>query len=307
MSFNYTIIIPHHNLPHLLYRCLSSIPNRNDIQTIVIDDKSDEQYIQYLKEIESQFVNVSFYYLSECSGAGKARNIGLKKALGKYILFADSDDFFNYCIHDILNEYKGEDADIIYFNANSLDTDSYIQTRRNEQLSGMIREYSRNQINGLFKLRYIFGEPWCKMVKHEIIKSNNIKFEETNIHNDTAYSYLVGYYSKKAKVDNRCLYCVTDRVNSVSRQISLERLLTRTEVFSNANKFFREHHINRFEERALRPMMQFLLKGNWEYYNKCRQIIINSGISSNELIIKQLFYPLLVLKKVYQNFLYKLI
>ena len=82
MSFNYTIIIPHHNLPHLLYRCLSSIPNRNDIQTIVIDDKSDEQYIQDLKEIESQFVNVSFYYLSECSGAGKARNIGLKKALG---------------------------------------------------------------------------------------------------------------------------------------------------------------------------------------------------------------------------------
>ena len=117
MSFNYTTIIPHHNLPHLLYRCLSSIPNRNDIQTIVIDDKSDEQYIQDLKEIESQFVNVSFYYLSECSGAGKARNIGLKKALGKYILFADSDDFFNYCIHDILNEYKGEDADIIYGNS----------------------------------------------------------------------------------------------------------------------------------------------------------------------------------------------
>ena len=307
MSYNYTIIIPHHNLPHLLFRCLSSIPNRNDVQTIVIDDKSDEQYIQNLKEIENQFVNASFYYLTECSGAGKARNIGLKKALGKYILFADSDDFFNYCINDVFSEYKNEDADIIYFNANSLDTDSFIQTRRNEQLSGMIREYNRNQANGLFKLRYIFGEPWCKMVKREIIESNNIKFEETNIHNDTAYSYLVGFYCKKAKVDNRCIYCVTDRANSVSRQISLDRLLTRTNVFSKANQFFREHNINRFEEKALRPMMQFLLKGNWEYYRKCKQIIKDSGMSATDLFIKQLFYPFLLLEKIYQHFLYKIL
>lgn len=39
-QFNYTIIIPHYNIPSLLERCISSIPQRNDIQIIVIDDCS---------------------------------------------------------------------------------------------------------------------------------------------------------------------------------------------------------------------------------------------------------------------------
>lgn len=52
MTPRYSIIIPHHNIPDLLQRCLSSIPQRNDLQVIVIDDKSDELYIPRLNQIE---------------------------------------------------------------------------------------------------------------------------------------------------------------------------------------------------------------------------------------------------------------
>jgi len=38
---NYSIIIPHKNIPHLLVRCLDSIPQREDVQIIVADDNSD--------------------------------------------------------------------------------------------------------------------------------------------------------------------------------------------------------------------------------------------------------------------------
>lgn len=38
---NYSIIIPHKNIPDLLQRCLNSIPRRTDIQIIVVDDNSD--------------------------------------------------------------------------------------------------------------------------------------------------------------------------------------------------------------------------------------------------------------------------
>ena len=37
---NYSIIIPHKNIPNLLQRCLDSIPNREDVQIIVVDDNS---------------------------------------------------------------------------------------------------------------------------------------------------------------------------------------------------------------------------------------------------------------------------
>ena len=39
---NYSIIIPHKNSPELLERCLNSIPERKDIEIIVVDDCSNE-------------------------------------------------------------------------------------------------------------------------------------------------------------------------------------------------------------------------------------------------------------------------
>lgn len=42
-EINYSIIIPHKNIPHLLQRCLKSIPRRKDVQIIIVDDNSDPE------------------------------------------------------------------------------------------------------------------------------------------------------------------------------------------------------------------------------------------------------------------------
>ena len=41
--FTYSIVIPHYNAPTLLARMLSSIPERDDIQIIVVDDGSTNE------------------------------------------------------------------------------------------------------------------------------------------------------------------------------------------------------------------------------------------------------------------------
>ena len=46
---NYSIIIPHKNIPNLLQRCLDSIPNREDVQIIVVDDNSDPNIVDFDK------------------------------------------------------------------------------------------------------------------------------------------------------------------------------------------------------------------------------------------------------------------
>ena len=45
---NYSIIIPHKNIPNLLQRCLDSIPNREDVQIIVVDDNSDPNIVDLI-------------------------------------------------------------------------------------------------------------------------------------------------------------------------------------------------------------------------------------------------------------------
>ena len=61
IEVKYTIIIPHKNIPELLERCLKSIPNNKNIQTIVVDDASE--CIEKIQCVQQQFLNVEFYFI----------------------------------------------------------------------------------------------------------------------------------------------------------------------------------------------------------------------------------------------------
>lgn len=51
---NYSIIIPHKNISSLLRRCLDSIPERDDLEIIVVDDNSNEKTIKDLQSIQKR-------------------------------------------------------------------------------------------------------------------------------------------------------------------------------------------------------------------------------------------------------------
>lgn len=303
-EINYTIIIPHFNIPDLLKRCLCSIPKRNDLQIIVVDDFSSPEVHLKLKHLEKEFSYVDFIYLPENGGAGKARNEGLTFSQGKYVFFADADDYFNYCINEILDDYKNSEFDIAFFNANSVETDTYIARARSLHLNRMIKKYKRNKDKALFLLRYSFGEPWCKLVKREIIMQNSILFDETLIHNDTKFSYLVGFHCNDAIVDNRAIYCVTDRSGSVSKNVSQERLFARTYVFAQKQIFLKKYKLgNLYDANLFYPMITFLVKLRVKDAKRCFEIIKESGLSNMDILKCLLCVPFNTVHKTYLKFL----
>ena len=87
IEINYSFIIPHRNVPHLLQRCIDSIPKRDDIQIIIVDDNSDPKIVNFecFPGLNEKCVEV--YFTKEGKGAGYARNIGLTYAKGKWFLF----------------------------------------------------------------------------------------------------------------------------------------------------------------------------------------------------------------------------
>lgn len=272
-NINYTIIIPHKDIPQLLVRCIHSIPKRNDLEVIIVDDNSSQETKKMLSEQIQENDHLTIIYNNENQGGGGARNLGLKKAQGKWILFADADDFFNYCITDILNQYKNSTADIIYFKGNSVDTDTYTTTYRADHLNKWIDLHEKNPQKAELKLRYLFGEPWCKIIRKSLIDQYKIRFDETPIHNDTTFSYLIGFYTKNIKIDNRALYCVTTRKNSVSVSSNLEKELIRVNVFSRAEGFLRQNHINVTINWHYKQCTTFLVKGKYQYYKKALRLI----------------------------------
>lgn len=243
-AVNYSIIIPHKNIPNLLARCLSSIPQRQDLEIIVVDNNSDPNIVDFDLFPGKERNDVTIIFDKESKGGGHARNVGLKNAKGKNVLFADADDFFNYCINDILDKYSSEIFDVVYFRANSVDTEFYTISHRARLLNSLIDLYDSNENYALFHLKYSFGEPWCKLVKRSFIEEHYISFDETPIHNDTKFSYLVGYYAKNIKIDKHAIYCVTTREGSVSKLIDEKRRLARIQVFVERERFLINHHIN---------------------------------------------------------------
>ena len=133
MDYLLTIIIPNRNILDLLSRCLDSLPRRKDIQIIVVDDASEisqEAFAGY-PGLDDPFVEVVF--CSDAKGAGHARNVGLAKAKGNWLMFVDSDDFLLPSALSLIDKYADSDSDIVYFNIESRYSDTLLPAWRHEK------------------------------------------------------------------------------------------------------------------------------------------------------------------------------
>lgn len=92
-----SIIIPVYNTKKYLSKCLDSVVNQTleDIEIIIVDDKSTDGSIDIEVEYAKRYPNISLICLAKNSGVAVARNIGLQYAHGKYISFIDSDDYID--------------------------------------------------------------------------------------------------------------------------------------------------------------------------------------------------------------------
>ncbi len=212
--YNYSFIIPHKNCPDLLQRCVDSIPEREDVQIIVVDDNSDEGKKPSLSERKN--LQVILLNVSQSKGAGRARNVGLKHAEGKWLLFADCDDFYMEGFLQVLDVYKESDLDALYFDAYSVNSITLKATSwRVLQLNTMV-ENSLTDKGAFFKLRCFYNAPWAKMTRRIFVEEQGILFEETINGNDMMFSHYVGYLAKKCKVIPEKLYVYTTSNNGLT-------------------------------------------------------------------------------------------
>ena len=201
MDFKYTFIIPHKNCPILLQRCLDSIPVRDDIQVIVVDDNSDMD-----KKPRITRENVEVFLLDEeqSKGAGRARNIGLEHARGKWLLFADADDYYSSYLPVLLDKYADDDStDIVYLNACKFDENGIVKPHKTEKL---IKDFLNCKKGSEMRLRYDLWTPWSRMVKRHMVVSNQIKFDELPATNDKMFCLKCSFCSKIINTETTVVY-----------------------------------------------------------------------------------------------------
>jgi len=264
---NYTFIIPHHNIPDLLNRCVESIPQRDDIQIVVVDDKSDGDKMPQISRPD-----VEIYYINkeESRGAGHARNIGLSHANGKWLIFADSDDFFENGFIDVIDKFLYDESEVIYFNIKSCDcynTDIIIQDKRLSRFE----QYEKTHDNSFFRLA--FAEPWSKMVLRDFVVNNKILFQETRAHNDLLFGVKVGVLAKKIKTINIPIYWYVHRSGSTGRSLGnepYEKVRDRVLAWNEVQNFLIQ---NGLEPSIYLPVKPCLKVFRHDFFTYCKLIL----------------------------------
>lgn len=234
-NYTYSIIIPHKNIPKLLERCLASIPLRDDLEVIIVDDNSSPNIVDFEHFPGKDRSNTTVVFDKSGKGAGRARNVGLQYeyAKGKWLLFADADDMFTKDIMSITNDLDSESADIVYFGVESKDSISLEVTDEAKNFMDVLSSQD------IFSLRYKLLTPWMKAVRKSLIDKHHIRFEELPCSNDTRFSAMCGYYASEIVVNPTIGYCWMRREGSLWRKKDINWYVVRYGVSLRIASFMR--------------------------------------------------------------------
>ena len=107
----FSIIIPVYNVEEYIERCLDSVFNQSfkDFEVILVDDGCTDKSIEKAKKYDLTIIK------SAHEGVSEARNIGVKKAHGQYLLFLDSDDYWEKDLLKELDKSTENNPDVIRF------------------------------------------------------------------------------------------------------------------------------------------------------------------------------------------------
>ena len=250
----YSIIIPHKDIPDLLKRCLDSIPLRDDLEVIIVDDNSNPSIIDFENFPGAQRPNTHIIADKSNKGAGRARNIGISIAKGEWLMFADADDYFyTEKLNHFLDTPIPETYDVVVYGADYYYIDG---GKREIAYSPKEGEYNLKRCDATTQLYFDYCTPWCKMVRRSKIEQEKLQFEEINWGNDMMFSAQLALSIPKYAIYNSIIYCHERRPNSLYESTTGNYHAYRCRLES----FFRINRMLRNANRALLPT-EHLLRG----------------------------------------------
>ena len=210
-----SVIIPSYNAESYIEECVNSVLSQSlkDFELIVADDGSTDSTVRLVKSFQDQRLSL---IEAPHANAGKARNLGMSKAMGKYLYFLDADDFIaEDCLLKLTECAEEANADIVICKSHYLDD----KTKETSPLAFSMIDVETNKVlvgdalpNKPFQS--FVGWPWDKLFRRDYVEGLGIAFQEQRTSNDALFVFVA--LAKAAR-----LYCtnddlVTHRTNNVA-------------------------------------------------------------------------------------------
>ena len=187
-----SIIIPIYNSEKFIEECLKSILAQTfkDFEIICVNDGSTDNTLNILKIFERKDKRINIINQNN-TGAGIARNVGMKKSKGEYLIFLDSDDVCEKTmLENLYNKIKEKNVEVVICNSITFKTQNKrkkFSRRKNYLIKKRIKNknlpFSSFDIKRDFFNLFIWW-PWDKLYKKKYIKNLGIEFQNLRSTND---------------------------------------------------------------------------------------------------------------------------
>ncbi len=305
-----SVIIPVYNVYDYLDKCLSSLVNQTDtnFEVIIVNDGSTDDSQKIIDKYVSENANMHSY-IKENGGLASARNYGLKKATGDYILFLDSDDYYELNTIEVLKKEAQNDDDIITFQM-YIDENNKI-TEQNMEMEEFV--FSENIPAS--KRLLLYNPSACdKMFKKELFVKNDFEFIECTYYEDLGTIPLLAMYTDKIKFTKHYLYHYLKRENSTMNKVKynakiediflmIERIATTFKAKKLYDKYKEEIEYIYIHHLLRAASIRFLNYDKYDMVDKIRKIIKENypKFKENKYFQKYGFKRKLMCKLIYKG------
>lgn len=228
-----SVIVPVYNVEKYLRSCVNSILNQtlNDIEVILVDDGSSDASGVICDELAKADERVKVIHKKN-AGVGAARNDGLSLAQGEWVIFGDSDDWFETdALEQLVSEGEKTKADVIFGDVYLVEngTKKNVAFYKDEFVCNE-NEFKKKLIAADFSRAYCYnppetgsafgyGGPWNKLVRRNLLTENNLKFDTTvkGIFDDLIYTAYIFACAKTITYRHIRVYNYRHVVASITR------------------------------------------------------------------------------------------
>jgi len=239
-----SVIIPIYNVENYLNQCVDSVLAQNftDYEIILVDDGSTDNSPSICDEYAEKYGQIKVIHKTN-GGLSDARNFGIKEAQGNYLMFLDSDDFWNGVI--ILSEIneiiKKSNPDLIIHELSCFYDLKRIIPRKFKTKETQNFSYNlKKDLKYLVNNDIYYAAAWNKIIKSEIVKANQLYFPKGKIHEDVAWcADIIPYISSYSLYKKPFYYYRKGREGSLTVQIRPKNIIDLIDIISEKEELVR--------------------------------------------------------------------
>lgn len=256
-----SVIIPVYNAENYLAECLDSVISQTfqDIEIICIDDASTDHSMDILQEFARKDARITILQNDRNQRQAYARNRGMDKASGEYILFVDSDDFIN---KDLIAKALAvaDGMDMVCFDYKKVDS---VWFGKDEHLFRMDEgrynayDYFRQSVDK----NSIVYSPCTKLYSRLFLLRETIRFIDGLLYEDVVFDFLCMMKARK-------IYCITDQLyeyrirknSSMTSSINGKNVSAYFYIVCYLTQYYLEHHFDAEMETAIEKYIQAMYR-----------------------------------------------